>query len=683
MTAKRVLGLDILPGSSPSSSEEPSYAVVILENEKVIYSRHNLSRRSLIKLINETKPDIVAVDNISELFRNKLDLKKFFRETSFVPKIIQVTKISNKYISLRNLIKKYNLGYETKISPLKSAEYIARLAEKGVGSSIDVFEKEIHIIISRRRSLGQGGMSSERFKRKINLSILRLAKNIKKKLRENNFDFDFFYRKTSYGLLNALFIVYSSNSNRVFKLIKPWKGQDIQIIVKPLLKKKIEFKCDEKENSLSSLSSKKFIIVGVDPGISTGLAGIDLNGFPLFVFSRKELGRNQALNIILEYGKPVLVATDVKNPPLYVKKIASEANATLFYPEKDMMVLEKRKIVQDYMSKYIDQIKVADSHQRDALAAAIKAYQYFRNKFEKLEAEIRKTNVKIPLDRAKVELIRGKSIKDILREYMNLGKKKNEMIRKPILETVDEDNDKIRSLIDKINRQQDIIKNLEIENRELKNKIMKMNRYIEELEEKISRKMQEIVKEIREKREIAALISKIRCLENELDKRNREIEVLNEKINAWKKVVNIAINDGIIPVIYVNALSQKSINHLLRNGETLEDRVIYVREPAPGDIKGAKKLVEKRIKAILVSREMPEPVKNVFEASLIPVISIDLFKLVKIGNEIYVEKKKLEKSIMNEKKKLERKRDMERERRIYEVIKEYREKRIREILKKG
>ena len=87
MTAKRILGLDILPGSSPSSSEEPSYAVVILENEKVIYSRHNLSRRSLIKLINETKPDIVAVDNISELFRNKLDLKKFFRETSFVPKI--------------------------------------------------------------------------------------------------------------------------------------------------------------------------------------------------------------------------------------------------------------------------------------------------------------------------------------------------------------------------------------------------------------------------------------------------------------------------------------------------------------------------------------------------------------------------------------------------------------------
>ena len=55
--------------------------------------------------------------------------------------------------------------------------------------------------------------------------------------------------------------------------------------------------------------------MGLDPGMTVGVAILDLSGEILDVNSFKEVSRAYITRHIINYGKTVLVATDVHNPP--------------------------------------------------------------------------------------------------------------------------------------------------------------------------------------------------------------------------------------------------------------------------------------------------------------------------------------------------------------------------------
>jgi len=128
------------------------------------------------------------------------------------------------------------------------------------------------------------------------------------------------------------------------------------------------------------------IIVGFDPGLTAGIAIMDLNGEILSVKSFKEISRAEIIYHIINFGKTVLIATDVYPPPKMAKKLATTLNAKLHHPSRDMSVGSKIELVESFLGEKssLERSKVVsselvpqDAHQRDALAAAIRTYKSY------------------------------------------------------------------------------------------------------------------------------------------------------------------------------------------------------------------------------------------------------------------------------------------------------------------
>ncbi len=120
------------------------------------------------------------------------------------------------------------------------------------------------------------------------------------------------------------------------------------------------------------------MIVGIDPGTTTAVAVLDFFGNVLLLESRKGMGRDEVVEMILEKGKPVIVSTDRSKPPATVEKIRSSFEAVLVRPKKDLSSLEKERLVPKG-------VKIKNKHERDALVSAILAFRKFSQLFARVE----------------------------------------------------------------------------------------------------------------------------------------------------------------------------------------------------------------------------------------------------------------------------------------------------------
>jgi len=402
---KVVFGIDILPSSSPASSREPHYALVILKDGEVYDKNPNVALRRIIRLAWEYRPVIIGVDNIYELGKNERNIVKVISLLPPETSVVQVNVDEDKVSRLWEKAKEANLISEySKFPPLKTAYLVAKLADMGYGLKIRVFEEKTKIIISKGRSFGSGGMSQGRYQRHIRGLILQAVKKIKEALDEHGLDYDMIVRKSESGYDGAVFIVYAPRE-KLYGIVSTMKGHDIKVIIKPVYREKIEFEIVKKKPA-----RKKPLIVGIDPGIYTGIAILDLDGNVLEVFSGKNIDRHSIIRKIEEYGKPLIIASDVSPPPDTLEKLSSTFNAKLYVPSQSLSQSEKEDLVKTYLQKMECSIPVTDSHQRDALAAAIHALRFFGQKFEQINSYLKKLELDLNIDKIRVEVIKGATI---------------------------------------------------------------------------------------------------------------------------------------------------------------------------------------------------------------------------------------------------------------------------------
>jgi predicted RNase H-like nuclease (RuvC/YqgF family) len=128
-------------------------------------------------------------------------------------------------------------------------------------------------------------------------------------------------------------------------------------------------------------------VVGIDPGVTTGIAIFDMNSFSDFYqsFSIRGASFSRLCDYISENGEPVIIACDVKKPPSLVRKTASAFNAVLSKPGKTITVAEKNRLVKRYVFK--------NKHERDAIAAALLAKKRFSVLFRKVDSMLKVRNL--------------------------------------------------------------------------------------------------------------------------------------------------------------------------------------------------------------------------------------------------------------------------------------------------
>jgi len=150
----------------------------------------------------------------------------------------------------------------------------------------------------------------------------------------------------------------------------------------------------------------KVLIVGIDPGTTTAVVSIDINGRLVDVESRRSFSTDDVVSHINDIGLPVIVATDRVISPKKVEKVATAFPAKLFHPETRMSRKEKAEATKDVDFDFNNQ------HEKDAAAAALFAYKSYRHTLKKVERRLQKEG----LDRLREDISR-----EVILKKKNIG----------------------------------------------------------------------------------------------------------------------------------------------------------------------------------------------------------------------------------------------------------------------
>jgi predicted RNase H-like nuclease (RuvC/YqgF family) len=312
----------------------------------------------------------------------------------------------------------------------------------------------------------------------------------------------------------------------------------------------------------------KLTIVGIDFGITTGIAILNIKGKILLIDSKREMKKEEIVKTIIKFGKPLIIASDVSPLPKSVEDIVNEFGCKAFSPKNSLSVEEKNELTKEY-SKFLK-----NDHEKDALAAALKAWKNYRDIFEKISMAYEDVILKIW--KKESENIES-AIKEVLKE---------KFIPEPKVKLEEEYKKEIKSLERKIREKDNEIERLKFECRRLSRGIPKEKFFLK-----------------------AQLQSKIESLE-------REIENLKQANEFLKKAYELE-EKGFYPVIEIkgeNFFNLKDIDKKI----SLKNKIIFCDETKKIDL-----LNNFGIKALLLS-QIPE--NEILEKVEFPVLVWNKFE---------------------------------------------------------
>ncbi len=117
-------------------------------------------------------------------------------------------------------------------------------------------------------------------------------------------------------------------------------------------------------------------IIGFDPGVTCGLAIIDLEGKLVHLGSYRNTPLSRIVEIIISKSEPVIIGADVSPAQPAVVKLAATLGAEVFAPAISLTIEEKRFLTRNDNTK--------DDHQRDSLAAARIAHKVYTPLLQKI-----------------------------------------------------------------------------------------------------------------------------------------------------------------------------------------------------------------------------------------------------------------------------------------------------------
>jgi len=134
--------------------------------------------------------------------------------------------------------------------------------------------------------------------------------------------------------------------------------------------------------------------------------------------SKRYAKRGEIVKYISEFGDPIIVASDVNHPPKAIEKIARVFGSKIYYPEISLSNVEKAKIVKELRKE------IKGYHQKDALAAGIKAFKSYRELFSKIKDATSKFGMEEEFDEIAKRVLLGKTqnIVDVIRKIKSSKK---------------------------------------------------------------------------------------------------------------------------------------------------------------------------------------------------------------------------------------------------------------------
>jgi len=631
------MGVDVEPGCNSGAR---CYSVAVIDGGKLVAKYESIPLYRLIRLIWEYRPDILAIDNIYELASSEKELVKI---TSMLPpdlNIVQPTRLPDgSLVDLRRLAKLAGLDTGSgKLSPARTAYLAALLASMGYGSRIRFVEEKTRIVIAKSRRLKHGGMSSPRYQRRVRSAVLRAVKDVKRILDRHRLDYDLMFRKSGGGLDSAVFIVYVPRS-RLNGIIKPHEDSDVRIEIQPVYSSRIVFETDA-SNHLNQ--RKPYIIVGIDPGISTGVAAVDLNGRLVFAFSRRGIDRSEVIELISRHGIPVLIATDVRPAPVFVRKLAAAMGVPVYEPPASLSVEEKRSIVEEYTRRYPELRRVADAHVRDALAAAVKALHMHESKMRQIESYTARLGLDIDVDAVKADVIKGATIAEAVERAIHAALNdvglRSYLVKSVRRQVESASEPQQAENEDQVSRLRMEIERLRAENIALRRRLREVDEQLKRLEAEYRLLQIEYRESLEKDREVNKLTNEIKLLRSEIEKLRNEAKTLYAGLSELQDALFLVASGRALPAPRLRELDNESTNMLAKLVEN-HGRIIAVMDtvnPVQWNRHGA--IVSKLLLAVLVPRELLDR-RGIIEAYSVPVLPLEDYEIKTLNGLVLLDER--------------------------------------------
>ena len=588
-----VFGVDIQSGDV--RGDAPSYALAVYDGDDV--SRDVVSHRKLRRLIDDEEPAIVATDNMYELAADKDQLIHFLGSLPADTRLVQVTGAEQPE-PLSRVAKRHGIPYGK--DPMQEAEAAARLAAHNVGHEVSAFTDTTEVKVSRGRSTGSGGWSEDRYTRRIHGSVRKRAREVESALEEANLEYERDVREAYGGFANAVFTVEARPSDIP---VSRNRSGDVRVEIERERRDGIEFQ--------PLVKRRDHVIVGIDPGTTTAVAIVGLEGEVLDVWSSRTSDTAEVIEWIVERGRPIIVAADVTPIPETVEKFRRSFDAAAWTPTRDLPIDEKQHRTREHHYE--------NDHQRDAMAAALYALDAHEDQFDRIAA-------KLPpgMDRGEVtaRVVAGEeSVEAVLRDLRDdEGDSDDDATEHEPRELTAEEK-RIKSLERQVERLQSHVKTLE-------GRVEDRDERINELENSLSGARRQERKEVRKDREVSRLERKANRLERERDEAREQVEELEKKVERMKALWKLdhsnfsdvsAKKEGLVPVKVVEKFTKGAIREADDQYGIASGDVVYIRDASGAGRSTAELMAEFDPRVILKDGGLSEIADEILFEDEIPV----------------------------------------------------------------
>jgi len=321
-----------------------------------------------------------------------------------------------------------------------------------------------------------------------------------------------------------------------------------------------------------------------------------------------------------------------------------------------------------------------NSHMKDALSAAVKAYMSFKNKFEQAEAHARELNVIVPVKHLRALIVKGYNIKDAIEKlktkYMRRkieSKLKVEEKGKPKLSISSEE---LRLLKERLKVEKERVQALLSQRDQLLDRIEKLNRRVKELEKVIEFLRSEIALELKRQREIAMLESRVNQLTRLVSSLNADREKLASKINKWREVFSQILCGKLIALKPVKNLTKDDVSRSIHLYGIGRGDGVYVHDLSVADDEAVKKLAKIKVKCIVGDSPPPNHILELFEEYVIPFLTSSEVELDWIDDFPFARKDLMDSLCEKMRSELLRKSEERELRRLRALFDEYRRERV-------
>ena len=347
------------------------------------------------------------------------------------------------------------------------------------------------------------------------------------------------------GLSRVQFLVHAPREDIP---VSSRRGGDVQVRISGQKLDRIRFKPAGKGAS--------HLIVGIDPGTTTAVAAVDLDGKVVHLSSGRERSMADVVETLYQVGKPLVVASDVSQMPFSVERIRRVFSAVAYTPRADRTGEEKMAITEG--------IPYANLHERDALSAALDAYRSYRNKFQSIQKRVPQG---FDLNRVRAGIVRGQSIEQILGELSPARAPAREEPPEPV--AAGKQDERVMVLDGMVKSLRSHVRELQEEVRAKESEIL---RYGERLERERSRTYLRMKRDA----EVAKRDAIIQELKQRVRRGERQVKSLKRRLDRQREVEEVRLDGSRLPLKVLPSLTRDGVQALVQEAGIAEGDLLYV-----------------------------------------------------------------------------------------------------------